>query len=32
MKKIKTVFIIDRNNGSVAINEVMPGNEWVIAG
>jgi len=32
MKKMKTVFIIDRNNGSVAINEVMPGNEWVIAG
>lgn len=32
MKKMKTVFVIDRENGNVAINEVMPGNEWVIAG
>jgi len=32
MKKMKTVFIIDRGNSSIAINEVMPGSEWVLKG
>lgn len=31
MKKIKTVFKIDRETG-LATNEVMPGAEWVLEG
>jgi hypothetical protein len=32
MRKIKTVFMIDRENGHVALNAVMPGSEWVLEG
>lgn len=32
MKKMKTVFKVDRNNGHVAFNEVVEGNEWVLNG
>lgn len=32
MEKIKTVFVIDRNNGNVAINEFSPECVWVANG
>lgn len=32
MKKLKCVFVIDRDNNSLAIDKVYPGNEWVLAG
>lgn len=32
MKKMKTVFIIDRENGSLATTTPVPGCEWVLAG
>lgn len=32
MKKMKTVFVIDRENGNVATPEVMPESAWVLNG
>ncbi len=32
MKKMKTVFVIDRENGHVATNEVMKESAWVLDG
>ena len=32
MKKIKTVFVIDRDNGSLATEVPVSGNEWVLEG
>jgi Txe/YoeB family toxin of Txe-Axe toxin-antitoxin module len=32
MRKIKTVFVIDRDNGHVAVDKVVAGSDWVVNG
>lgn len=32
MKKLKCVFVIDRENDSLATDKVNPGNEWIFSG